>query len=137
MTTGSVYRVAGGPPTAPTSERTTWVGAEAACEADGTHLAIPQTEAEHLAFVDVVAGASRWLGVTDRVTANAWIPVIGGTTWVAHWAGGAPGTGGKCVLLTCVGIDGEEATPCEDPDAQWHKGFICECDGQAADSTSY
>lgn len=65
----SRYRISGGPgTTADPLGRGTWVMAEADCRDDGigTHLAIAETKAEHDAFVDVVSGASRWLGVTDR-----------------------------------------------------------------------
>ncbi len=140
-TTGSSYRVAGGPqPGASPAQllaRTNWIDAEIACEVEGTHLAIAETDAEHQAFVDVVSGASRWLGVTDRVQQDLWIPVVGGTSWVPHWSGGGPSGSGRCVLLTRVGFMGEEATPCADPDLQWVKGYICECDGHPVDHSAY
>jgi len=117
---------------------TTWVGAEQDCRDDGaaTHLAIPETQAEHQAFIDVMSGASRWLGVTDRITEDVWLPIIGGDAgWYAAWAGGTPQNQGDCLLLSR--IPAHEDMPCADPDPAWHEGFICECDGLAVDPTTF
>jgi len=135
----SLYRLSGDPGTA----RGTWLEAEADCRDDGTgtHLAIPETELEHEAFVDVLSGASRWLGVSDRRVEGEWIPIIGGTTWVPHWYNGMPYRGvlGNCLLL--VSNVTEEDTPCmgegTPPSEQWDKGYVCECDGKPVDQTTF
>jgi hypothetical protein len=143
---GSLYKVYGGNGTVlgPGPGRGTWLQAEAACRGDGPgiHLAIAESEGEHQAFVDVVSGASRWLGVTDRKTEGTWLPIIGGTTWVEHWLGGVPmrGTNGNCLLLTRV-QNIEEDTSCagegSPPSSQWDKGSICECDNHAVDLSTF
>lgn len=132
----SMYRVVGGTMAVPTAGRTTWIGAELDCRDDGTgtHLAIPETQAENQAFVDVLSGASRWLGVTDRKTEGTWVPIIATTGWFARWAGGVPGAD-DCLLLSRTSF--HEAMPCQSGDPQWNKGFICECDGALVDATSF
>ena len=145
----SRYKINGasGPPAGgPGPGRGTWLEAEADCRDDGpgTHLAIPETEAEHQAFVDVVSGASRWLGATDRITEGSWLPIIGGTAGFVqtHWIAGVPGINAisNCLLLTRV-QDLDEATPCNGegqlPSEQWDKGYICECDREPVDQTTF
>jgi hypothetical protein len=134
----SRYRVSGGPGTSMDPQgRGTWVTAEADCRDDGfgTHLAIAETLAEHTAFVDVVSGASRWLGVTDRKVEGTWKTILGGSTYFALWASPPQEANNDCMMLTRV--PSHENTPCDDPRPQFHKGYICECDGAAVDLTAF
>jgi hypothetical protein len=134
----SRYRLSGGSgPIGDPLARGTWVMAEADCADDGvgTHLAIAETQAEHEAFVDVVSGASRWLGVTDRKSEGTWRTITGGTTFFALWSSPPQDTGSDCLILTRV--PSHEGSFCDDPDPQWHKGYICECDGVAVDPTAF
>jgi len=134
----SRYRVSGGPGTTSDPQgRGTWVSAEADCRRDGvgTHLAIAETQAEHDAFVDVVSGASRWLGVTDRTVEGTWRTITGGTTFFALWGPPPENDSYDCMILTRV--PSHEDTRCDDPDPQWSKGYICECDGVAVDLTAF
>ncbi|HWO25023.1 MAG TPA: C-type lectin domain-containing protein [Kofleriaceae bacterium] len=134
----SRYRVSGGTAANPDlAGRGTWVTAEADCRNDGfgTHLAIAETQAEHDAFVDVVSGATRWLGVTDRKVEGTWTTLIGGSTFYARW-----GSPPQNDLYDCLSLNraiGHEDMPCAHPDPQWHKGYICECDGAAVDLTAF
>jgi len=133
--TASTYRVA---------DRATaganWVAAELDCRDDGprTHLAIAETSAEHILFEDAVSGASTWLGVTDRKAEGTWRPIIGGSSWFTDWFGGAQpanNTNYNCLLLS--GPNFEEAMPCSSALSQWAMGFICECDGNVVDPTTF
>jgi hypothetical protein len=134
----SRYRVSGGTDANPDlAGRGTWVTAEADCRDDGsgTHLAIAETQAEHAAFVDVVSGATRWLGVTDRKVEGTWKTILGGSTFYALW--GSPPQQDPYDCLSLNRGFGHEDMPCADPDPQWHKGYICECDGAAVDLTAF
>ena len=116
---------------------TTWEGAQADCADDGTitHLAVPENEAEYLALADVVSGATRWLGVSDRKIEGVWIPIIvNAMGYFDHWAGSEPNA------QDCLSVNRNtdyEAMPCKDPDPQWFKGFFCECDGHAVDPAAF
>lgn len=135
----SRYRVSGGTAANPDpAGRGTWVTAEADCRDDGggTHLAIAETQAEHDAFVDVVSGATRWLGVTDRKVEGTWKTILGGSTFYATWGSPPP----QNIDYDCMTLNrgtSHEDMPCDDPDPQWHKGYICECDGAAVDLTAF
>jgi hypothetical protein len=134
----SRYRVSGGTAASPDlAGRGTWVTAEADCRNDGfgTHLAIAETQAEHDAFVDVISGATRWLGVTDRKIEGTWKTIVGGSTFYALW--GSPPQNAPYDCLSLNRGAGHEDMPCADPDPQWHKGYICECDGAAVDLTAF
>lgn len=134
----SLYRVSGGTAANPDlAGRGTWVTAEADCRDDGfgTHLAIAETQAEHDAFVDVISGATRWLGVTDRKVEGTWKTIIGGSTFYALWISPPQNAAYDCLSLNRGA--GHEDMPCDDPDPQWHKGYICECDGAAVDLTAF
>jgi hypothetical protein len=114
-----------------------WLTAQADCrdDATGTHLAIPETAAERQVLADMVSGASRWLGVTDRITEGTFLPIIGGTIWSPNWIGGGPGIY-DCVLLTRT--DGfDEVVPCDSTDPQWGRPYFCECDGKPVDPTTF
>lgn len=149
---GSLYRVSGGPNGTGNTGRSNWVDAQLDCGNDGvgTHLAIPETEEEYQALSDAVSGATRWLGVTDRITEATWIPIIGGTTFVGHWFGNTPEQGDSgaanndCMTLCASTRTGPlgtihiaEAMPCADTDADDARGYICECDGRAVDPATF
>jgi hypothetical protein len=135
----SRYRVSGGAGTTSSPQgRGTWVMAEADCRDDGvgTHLAIAETKAENDAFVDVVSGASRWLGVTDRKVQGTWRTITGGSVFFALWGSPPPKNDQfDCMILTRV--PSSEDAICDDPDPQWYRGYICECDGVAVDPTAF
>jgi hypothetical protein len=134
----SRYRISGGDGTTTDSQgRGTWVMAEEDCRNDGagTHLAIAETQTEHEAFVDVVSGASRWLGVTDRKVEGTWRTITGGSTFFALWGSPPQNESYDCMILTRV--PSHEDSYCDDPDPQWYKGYICECDGVPVDPAAF
>jgi hypothetical protein len=53
-----------------------WTTQQAACAADGTYLAIPDSAAELGAFA-AATGVTVWVGVSDRVTENEFVDTKG------------------------------------------------------------
>ncbi|MCX5748574.1 MAG: C-type lectin domain-containing protein [Proteobacteria bacterium] len=109
---------------------TSWTGAEATCEALGGHLAI-LGDATEAATVAALAGASVWVGVTDRRTKGTWLDVTGARDPYLPWAPTEPSKGPKdhCVLLVGIQVD---ASDC----GAKHR-YVCECDGLVVDPGSY
>lgn len=112
------------------SNTTDWLAAEAACEADGHHLAIPDDNNELTAFYTALVAQNIWIGVTDRITETTYLRVTGGAATFLDWAPGQPDTD------DCAYIDGL-TTKLTMQSCGSGRRYICECDGVAADATSY
>jgi|JI10StandDraft_1071094.scaffolds.fasta_scaffold09123_4 hypothetical protein len=95
---GSCYRMVDVP--------ASWDAAEAACEADGAHLVIIDSVAEH----DVVHGllgaagvTGGWVGASDRVAEDAWRWVgAGGVDLLADQCYFGPSGPANSAVLDCV-----------------------------------
>jgi len=109
-----------------------WLAAEQACEADGTHLWIPDTAAEMAMLVALLPGQNLWTGITDRRTVGQWLRVTGGTQMYLPWETGEP----DAQQPECLRMDGL-TTQLGDQDCTSGGRYICECDGAAADPTTY
>ena len=110
-----------------------WLAAEAMCEADGVgmHLAVIETAAEADAVGQFALDRNVWIGVSDRVTAGTWLRVIGSSETNLPWAASNPQGTGQCVEWHTQqkNYTNELCTTLVSP--------ICECDGIAANSTTY
>jgi len=105
------------------SVQQTWLAAEAACEADGAHLAVIDSSDENDA-IQASSSSSPWIGTTDRITEATFLVVTGGGTVFANWAGSPPAnTGEDCATLQT--LDGTW----DDEDCNTTRQSICECDG--------
>ena len=107
-----------------------WDEAEAACEADGHHLAIPDNASELTAMYTALITQNIWIGVTDRVVEGTYRTVTGGIQTYLPWGLGEPDTD------DCIFIDGL-TTQLVAQDCDSGRRYICECDGAAAVPTSY
>ena len=109
---------------------TDWTVAEAACEADGHHLAIPDNASELTALYTALVTQNIWIGVTDRITEGTYRRVTGGVQTYLPWGIGEPD------IDDCLYIDGL-TTQLVAQSCDSGRRYICECDGAAADPASY
>jgi hypothetical protein len=112
---------------------TTWIAAELACEAEGTHLAVPDSAGENAALVSAFAGTQKvFIGISDRIAEGTFVPVTGGTPSFLIFGTGEPNGGSDAdgVSLRANSTWGDEA----DTDLL---AFVCECDGKPADPTTF
>lgn len=107
-----------------------WDGAEAACEADGHHLAIPDDASERNALYNALVTQNIWVGVTDRITEGSYRSVTGGLPAYLPWGLGEPDT------EDCIYIEGLSSMY-RTQDCGSGRRYICECDGALADAASY
>ncbi len=122
--------------------RRPWLAAELDCEADGGHLVVHDTIAEHSTLHMIATGTPQiWIGWTDRRGPDNVL------RWVAPSQGGLL-QAGNCVFPAgepdpgdadhCVAQDG--ANSCgdyHDLDCGLSLPYVCECDGNLADATAY
>ncbi len=112
----------------------TWIAAELACEAEGTHLAVPDTADESLALAAAFVPGSdpAFIGINDRLVEGAFRPVTGGTPSVSLFERDEPNGGSDAdgVSLREDGLWGDENDADRMP-------YICECDGKPADPTAF
>jgi len=123
---GTVYRLGNG--------TSGWDVAEADCEddGDGTHLVVLD-DADELALVARLVGIGEaWIGVTDRVTRDIWLTVLGDVAPVQPWRGGAPspGAGKACAALLGSGEFSNAA-------CARSTRYVCECDGLEPDPAAF
>jgi hypothetical protein len=109
-----------------------WLVGEADCEAEGTHVAIPNSQAE-LDALAAVAGIEVWIGITDRVAPEVWREVTGGLATFLPWRSGKPSgvAGEDCVYWDVA------AGEYRNQDCTSGRTWVCECDGAAADPAAY
>jgi hypothetical protein len=122
-----------------------WLGAELACEADGAHLVVEDSVAEHFTIHTLASTAvsTVWVGWTDRRGPDNVF------TWVAPAAGGLDPQSEPCVFGSSE-PDAGDADHCVQqaaangcPDYQDVScelvtlPYVCECDGQLADPSTY
>ncbi len=107
-----------------------WDVAEAACEAEGHHLAIPDDASELTAMYTALITQNIWIGVTDRVVEGTFRTVTGGIQTYLPWSPGEPDE------EDCVFIDGL-TTQLVAQDCDSGRRYICECDGAPANPASY
>lgn len=103
-----------------------WVNAEADCADDvvgATHLVVISDTVEN----DFIKTELGWVGLSDRVTENAFVTVNGEMNDFRVWAPGRPDGGNdeNCVSMkTTAGLD--------DNDCPNGQAYTCECDGKPA-----
>lgn len=108
-----------------------WLAAESACEADGWHLAIPDGVVELNILADAAPGTNLWIGVTDRLAVGSWETVTGSTATYLPWEASEPdASAAECVQLV-------PTFEIADQDCTSGRRAFCECDGLAADPSSY
>lgn len=131
---GGCYRVS----TTPAS----WPAAEAACEADGAHLATIDDITEHFTLhaLSGAAGASEiWIGYTDRVTEGAfrWVSPGGldpSTDLCFFGPGGPVNTAAEdCVVQESISVCGDWFVR----DCTLARPYICERDGHPAVAAAF
>jgi len=114
--------------------QTAWTAAEASCEAEGPgmHLAVIDSASEMAALVALAGNARTWVGASDRKTDNVFLRVIGGVTTYLPWRSGDPSQVGPA----CAAWD-PQAAQYRDELCTQGRQFVCQCDGIAADPSSY
>lgn len=114
---------------------TDWDVAEHACEADGrgSHLVVFNDTVEMNRVEAMVMGTEIWVGLTDRVTENAFLDVMGEPpSFLPGWQGGAPSFSGPgCVQFNPV------SRLIRDQACATQVAYVCECDGIPAQPSSY
>lgn len=110
-----------------------WDQAQAACAAEGQHLAIFETQNERDVIATLLPTRDFWVGVTDRVTLGTWLTVTGVPATYLPWTVGEPDvvTTERCV---------ETESPAFNYIDQLCSAtlrYVCECDGVASDPSSY
>ncbi len=126
-----------------------WSPAEAACETEGTHLVVI-TGAEERAEVLRIAGKSPvgtidkiWMGLTDRKSEGIWIFVTGApaSELQLNWNNGEPNGSADCTAFYRANeLAPDQAGRYDDAacgDLFRIAGYMCECDGAAADTSAY
>ena len=107
---------------------TTWVAAEALCEADGVgaHLVIVADAAEASTIDALVPPAivNHWIGDSERATPGVFLDVTGAPMTYLNWAAGEP-TGGACVEF-------DDSRTIDEVPCDTGNEYICEYDGVAA-----
>jgi hypothetical protein len=109
-----------------------WLTAEQMCEADGAHLVIIDDATEQSLVFQTLPAQNIWLGVTDRVAIGSFRKVTGGAATFLPWDGGEP----DVAAAECVYMD-SLTSRFADQDCASGRRAVCECDGAAADATSY
>jgi hypothetical protein len=107
-----------------------WDAAQAACLADGHHLAIPDDASELNAMYTALVTENIWIGVTDRITEGTYLRVTGGVQTYLPWDIGEPD------MEDCIYIDGL-TTQLVAQGCSSGRRYICECDGAPTDPASY
>jgi hypothetical protein len=112
-----------------------WDAAEHACEADGrgSHLVVFNDSPEMNAIEALVSGTVIWVGLSDRVTDNTFLDVMGELPlFKPQWQSMDPGLAGP----GCVEFNPSSRlihdVVCSTPVA-----YVCECDGMPAKPSSY
>jgi hypothetical protein len=115
---------------------TTWASAEAACEADETagvtqpaHL-IVMDDAGEAVFAWAQNTSDQWVGHSDQVTENAWLPV---TDQPSVFTGTASGNNNG---RDCLIISGAMSATSADSCMSGHP-YVCECDGRRANPANF
>jgi hypothetical protein len=120
-----------------------WAAAEAACEAEGTHLVVVTDEEERNDLVDFMgkspAGSSDkvWLGLTDRTSEGTWRFVTGAvaTDEQLFWNAGEPNASGDCAAIyrsnDLVPSRNRHYDDADCVELGINRGYVCECDGEA------
>jgi lectin-like protein len=112
-----------------------WDVAEHACEADGrgSHLAVFGGSFEMNRVEDIVMGTVIWVGLTDRITDRTFLDVMGEPLpFLPGWEIGDPSLAGPgCVKFNPA------SRLYHDQDCTLQVAYVCECDGVAAQPSSY
>jgi hypothetical protein len=109
--------------------QTSWLAAEQACEADGTHLVVIDSMEERDA-VRAMTVANIWVGTTDIKLEGIFVHVTGAIADYKPWAGGEPGITEDCV-------EQRQNGEWNDHGCNNNHDYVCECDGLAVDPDSY
>ena len=118
-----------------TATGASWDVAEHACEADGrgTHLVVFDDTLEMNRVEAMVNGTLLWVGITDRVTDTRFLDVMGqAPMFLPSWQGPDPSFPGP----GCVQFN-PSSRLIHDQDCSAPVGYVCECDGIPARSSSY
>jgi hypothetical protein len=126
-----------------------WAAAEAACEAEGTHLVVITSDEERDVVVALLGTSPEdtsdkvWLGLTDRTSEGTWRFVTGAvaTEEQLAWNSGEPNATGDCAALyrenELVPSRGGHYDDADCVTLGINRGYVCECDGEAADPDAY
>ena len=119
--------------TVPVARR--WLEVEANCEVDDGHLVVIGSAAENDHVNALLAGATGWIGATDR-TVRGFVWVTRATATFTAWQRGEPNDGGPFSLR---GEDCAETSPAgwNDKACGDNRPGVCEHDGLPADRTTY
>jgi hypothetical protein len=118
--TGSCYRAV--------DAGTSWIAAEEACEYDGGHLVVIQSEAEITVVHIVLPSSQSWIGLTDHVDEGTFRWVTGEAADAfgpTPWQPAEPNDGGgvqDCTTLDTQGL-------WRDRDCRSPHAYVCEIDG--------
>lgn len=112
----------------------TWLQAQAACVAEGTHLVIFEDATERaIITAALLPQADWWVGVTDRVALGTWLTVTNETATYLPWSAGEPD-----LIATERCVEAESpAFNFIDQDCASGRRYVCECDGKASVPSSY
>jgi hypothetical protein len=109
--------------------RASWLDAEQACEADGGHLVVVDSQAELDQIIQIIAGVDDlWIGASARRVTLQYVAVTDRPFFFA-WDAIEPNATGACVE-----IDGGVM---DDHDCGTVNDYICEIDGVTADPSRY
>jgi hypothetical protein len=111
-----------------------WSLAEAACEADGGHLIVIDSDAENGEARARTTGEF-WIGMSDRITEGTYLTVLGTSPAFAGWPAAPPSNTGEDCVSVLVNADWEDRM-CSNAAAQ-AKAYVCECDGLAVTPTAF
>ena len=108
---------------------TTYGAAKAQCESDGTHLAIPKSEAENDFIASLIPNEDIWIGINDIEEEGTYVTVDGSAISYTNWKSGQPD---NHIHSIEVNPDGEDGMMIRDDDKKWndnpvnylHK-FVC------------
>jgi hypothetical protein len=106
---------------------TTWTGAEAICEGEGTHLIVLDSDAER-AWAFQQNSSDQWVGITDIDNEGTWIPVTDQLVWFTGAASGnLPAK--DCLYLNSTTTIAESCSG--------GHPYLCECDGLQPDTANF
>lgn len=114
---------------------TSWDTAEHACEADGrgSHLVVFGDTLEMNMVEAMVNGTELWIGLTDRVTDDNFLDVMGEKPgFLPSWQNMDPSFAGP----GCVKFN-PSSRLIHDQDCTAQFAYVCECDGVLARPSSY
>ena len=77
---------------------TTYGAAKAQCESDGTHLAIPKSEAENHFIASLIPNEDIWIGINDIEEEGTYVTVDGSAISYTNWKSGQPDNTIKVLL---------------------------------------